>query len=64
MSDVLDDIKESKGAKFDTDLTADDMKEVVVRFKEIYKEKKGVEFPQDPEGTAHGGHQGRVPFLG
>ena len=46
---VLDDIKESKGAKYDTDLTADDMKEVVVRFKEIYKEKKGVEFPQDPK---------------
>ena len=46
---VLDDIKESTGAKYDTDLTADDMKEVVVRFKEIYKEKKGVEFPQDPK---------------
>ena len=46
---VLDDIKESKGAKYDTDLNADDMKEVVVRFKEIYKEKKGVEFPQDPK---------------
>ncbi len=46
---VLDDIKESKGAKYDTDLTADDMKEVVVHFKEIYKEKKGVEFPQDPK---------------
>ena len=46
---VLDDIKESKGAKYDTDLTADDMKEVVVRFKEIYKEKMGVEFPQDPK---------------
>ena len=46
---VLDDIKESKGAKYDTDLTADDMKEVVDRFKEIYKEKKGVEFPQDPK---------------
>ena len=46
---VLDDIKESKGAKYDTDLTADDRKEVVVRFKEIYKEKKGVEFPQDPK---------------
>ncbi len=46
---VLDEIKESKGAKYDTDLTADDMKEVVVRFKEIYKEKMGVEFPQDPK---------------
>ena len=35
--------------KYDTDLTADDLKEVVVRFKEIYKEKMGVEFPQDPK---------------
>ena len=46
---VLDEIKESKGAKYDTDLNADDMKEIVVRFKEIYKEKMGVEFPQDPK---------------
>ena len=46
---VLDEIKESKGAKYDTDLNAGDMKEIVVRFKEIYKEKMGVEFPQDPK---------------
>ena len=46
---VLDEIKESKGAKYDTDLSAEDMKEIVVRFKEIYKEKMGVEFPQDPK---------------
>ena len=46
---VLDEIKESKGAKYDTDLNAEDMKEIVVRFKEIYKEKMGVEFPHDPK---------------
>ena len=46
---VPDEIKESKGAKYDTDLNAEDMKEIVVRFKEIYKEKMGVEFPQDPK---------------
>ena len=46
---VLDEIKEGKGAKYDTDLNAEDMKEIVVRFKEIYKEKMGVEFPQDPK---------------
>ncbi len=46
---VLDEIKEEKGAKFDTDLTAEDMKEVVARFKAIYLEKKGEEFPQDPK---------------
>ena len=35
--------------KFDSDLTAEDLKEVVVRFKAIYAEEKGTEFPQDPE---------------
>ena len=45
---VLDEIKEAKGAKYDTDLDADDMKEVIARFKALYKEEKGVEFPQDP----------------
>ncbi|MDE7197721.1 MAG: pyruvate, phosphate dikinase, partial [Lachnospiraceae bacterium] len=46
---ILDEIKESKGVKYDTDLTADDMKEIIVRFKNIYKENKGEEFPQDPK---------------
>ena len=46
---ILDEIKESKGVKFDTDLTAEDMKEIIVRFKNIYKENKGEEFPQDPK---------------
>ncbi|MBQ8557072.1 MAG: pyruvate, phosphate dikinase, partial [Clostridia bacterium] len=47
--DVLDEMKEKKGVKYDRDLSADDLKEVVVRFKEIYKAEKGVEFPQDPK---------------
>ncbi len=46
---ILDEIKESKGAKFDTDLTADDLKEVIAKYKEIYKNKMGEEFPQDPK---------------
>ncbi|ROR26327.1 pyruvate phosphate dikinase [Mobilisporobacter senegalensis] len=46
---ILDEIKEEKGAKFDTDLTADDLKEVIARYKAIYKEKMGDEFPQDPK---------------
>ncbi|MBR5475141.1 MAG: pyruvate, phosphate dikinase [Lachnospiraceae bacterium] len=45
---VLDEIKESKGVKFDTDLTAEDMKDVIVRFKALYLEEKGCEFPQEP----------------
>lgn len=46
---VLDAIKEEKGAKYDTDLNAEDMKEVTEKFKAIYKEEKGEEFPQDPK---------------
>lgn len=46
---ILDEIKQAKGAKFDTDLTADDLKEVIARYKAIYKEKMGAEFPQDPK---------------
>ncbi|MBE3579754.1 MAG: pyruvate, phosphate dikinase [Caldanaerobacter subterraneus] len=46
---ILDEIKEKRGAKFDTDLTAEDLKEVVKRFKELYKQEKGVDFPQDPQ---------------
>ena len=47
--DVLDEFKEKRGVKFDRDLTADDLKEVVERFKAIYKAEKGVDFPQDPK---------------
>ena len=46
---ILDEIKEAKGAKYDTDLTAEDLKEVIVRYKAIYKEKMGQDFPQDPK---------------
>ena len=45
---VLDEIKESKGVHFDTELTADDLKEVIARFKKIYEDKMGAEFPQEP----------------
>ena len=47
--DVLDEFKEKKGVKFDRDLTADDLMAVVERFKAIYKEAMGVDFPQDPK---------------
>ena len=47
--DKLDEVKEAKGCKYDTDLTADDLKDIVSQFKEIYKKEKGEEFPQNPE---------------
>ena len=45
---VIDELKEQRGIKFDVEMTVDDLKELVVRFKEIYKENmNGQEFPQD-----------------
>ena len=46
---VLDEFKENKGVSFDTDLTADDMKEITNKFKSIYKDLSGSEFPQNPK---------------
>jgi pyruvate, orthophosphate dikinase len=45
---ILDAIKEEKHVKYDTDLTAADLKEVVERFKGLYKQEKGESFPQNP----------------
>ena len=47
--DRLDEIKDSKGYKFDTDLTFEDLKGIVNDFKKIYKKEKGEDFPQDPK---------------
>jgi pyruvate,orthophosphate dikinase len=44
---ILDEVKESNGAKSDTDLDAEALKEVVKRFKSMVKEKTGKDFPQD-----------------
>ncbi len=47
--DIMDEIKEAKGVKLDTELDADDLKELVKRFKEFYKKEKGEDFPSDPK---------------
>lgn len=44
---ALKSIKKERGVKLDTELDAEDMKEVVKRYLEVYK-KAGKEFPQDP----------------
>ncbi len=46
---IIDEVKEAKGVKFDIELDADDMKTLIVRFKEYYREQKGTDFPQDPK---------------
>ncbi len=44
----IDQMKEEKGVKLDTELDAEDMKKLVAQFKELYKKEKGEDFPQDP----------------
>ena len=45
----IDAMKERKGVKQDVELDANDLKELVKEFKQIYLEKQGEEFPQDPK---------------
>ena len=45
----IDEMKQKKKVEFDTELTADDLKELVVQFKDIYKKEKNEDFPQDPK---------------
>ena len=45
---AIDEMKEKRGVKLDTELTAADLKELVATFKAIYKEQKGEDFPSDP----------------
>ncbi len=44
----LNAVKAEKGVKGDTDLTSDDLKEVVTRYKKLFKDKTNQDFPQDP----------------
>ncbi|NLM72631.1 MAG: pyruvate, phosphate dikinase [Clostridiaceae bacterium] len=45
---LLDEMKEEKGVKHDTELDAEDLQKLVRQFLELYKKEKGEEFPQDP----------------
>ena len=45
---IIDEMKEAKGVTYDTELTAEDLKELAEKFKAVYKEAmNGEEFPQD-----------------
>ncbi len=45
--EIIDEVKEKRGVKLDTELTSEDMEELVVRFKAFYKENLNEDFPQD-----------------
>ena len=45
---VIDAKKKERGVKQDTELDTEDMKDLVVRFKALYRERKGTDFPTEP----------------
>lgn len=47
--DILDEVKEARMVKFDTELNASDLKEVVKKYKTLYEKEMGKKFPQDPK---------------
>ncbi|MDD4982265.1 MAG: pyruvate, phosphate dikinase, partial [Candidatus Omnitrophica bacterium] len=52
---IMDEVKKKRGSKADTDLTANDLKDICRRFKERIKESLGKEFPDDPMKQLWGG---------
>ncbi len=46
---LFDKIKEEKNVEFDTELTADDLKEVIEIYKGEYRKHANADFPQDPK---------------
>jgi len=44
----LEEKKKERGVKYDSELTSDDLKDLVEKFKQVYKEETGEDFPQDP----------------
>ena len=45
---IIDEVKEKKGITYDTEMTVEDLKELVNRFKAVYKDAmNGEDFPQD-----------------
>ena len=45
---MLGEMKKARGVKLDSDLTAEDLKELVAKFKDFYRSKMGSDFPADP----------------
>ena len=46
---IIDQIKEQKGVELDTELTANDLQELIAKYKAHYAKELGTEFPQDPK---------------
>jgi pyruvate,orthophosphate dikinase len=55
LDERLEQVKKERGYKSDTELTADDLKKLVVEFKKIVKDVLGKPFPEDPIAQLWGG---------
>ncbi len=49
IEDAIREQKERAGVKLDSELSVDDLKQLVDRFKQLYRDKTGEDFPQDPQ---------------
>ena len=49
LEDAIREQKEKAGVKLDSELSTDDLKQLVDRFKALYRDKVGEDFPQDPQ---------------
>src|SRR5262249_36590227 len=52
--EILQRKKDARGVKLDTELSADDLRELVGEFKAAIRERKGVTFPEEPEAQLWG----------
>ena len=46
---ILDAVKEKNNIEIDSDLSAENLKEIVKEYKELFKQEKGFDFPQEPK---------------
>jgi pyruvate,orthophosphate dikinase len=49
IEDAIREQKEKAGVKLDSELSTDDLNALVARFKQLYRDKTGEDFPQDPQ---------------
>ena len=55
--------KKARNAESDTDLTADDLKELVEKYKEVVKREKGFDFPAESIGSDEASHGSCFWFM-
>ncbi len=55
LESAIDDIKAARGVKLDTELSVDDLKELIATMKSIIKKESGLDFPTDPYEQLWGG---------